>query len=88
VRVTVDEGELADLPDAAVNVAGVYAALRDDIRQGAARVAGFAHAVDLSLLIENVFRSSNEGRRLDVGPSAGLGSRDDLQAGARSSDRS
>ena len=57
-RVAVDEGELKALPDAAVNVGGVYAALRDDIRQGANRVAGFDHAVQLSRLIEAVFRSS------------------------------
>lgn len=61
-RVAVDEGELAGLPDPAVNVAGVYAALRDDIRGGVIRVAGFSHAVKLSQLIENVFLSSDEGR--------------------------
>ena len=63
-RVAVDEGELAALPDAAVNVAGVYAALRDDIARGSVSVAGFDHAVRLSRLVENVFLSSEEGRRI------------------------
>ncbi len=53
-RVAVDEGELAALPDAAVNVGGVYAALRDDIHRNTARTTGFAHAVHLSRLIETV----------------------------------
>lgn len=63
-RVAVDEGELATMHDPAVNVAGVYAALRDDIRQGAFSVAGFTHAVRLSRLVEQVFLSSAEGRRV------------------------
>jgi len=63
-RIAVDEGELAALPDAAVNVAGVYAALRDDIHGGVFRVAGFSHAVKLSRLIEDVFLSSDEPRRI------------------------
>ena len=71
-RIAVDEGELKALTDAAVNVGGVYAALRDDIRQGPKRVAGFDHAVQLSRLIEAVFLSSEEGRRIRFGDSAGL----------------
>ncbi len=63
-RITVDEGELAGMPDAAVNVAGIYAALRDDIRSSAGAATGFGHAVRLSRLIEDVFASSEEGRRL------------------------
>lgn len=63
-RVAVDEGELAAMPDAAANVAGVYAALRDDIRQSADRVTGFEHAVRLSRVIEEAFLSSDEGRRI------------------------
>ena len=66
-RVAVDEGELAALPDAAVNVGGVYAALRDDIWQGSNQAAGFDHAVQLSRLIEAVFLSSEEGRRIRLG---------------------
>lgn len=63
-RMTVDEGELATMPDAAANVAGVYAALRDDISGGTARVSGFDHAVRLSRLVEDAFLSSAEGRRI------------------------
>ncbi len=64
-RVAVDEGELAAMPDAAVNVGGVYAALRDAIRGSGDRVTGFDHAVQLSRLVEGVFRSSAEGRRIE-----------------------
>ncbi len=66
-RVAVDEGELKTLPDAAVNVGGVYAALRDSIRQGSKRATGFDHAVQLSRWIEAVFLSSEEGRRIRFG---------------------
>lgn len=75
-RVAVDEGELAAMPDAAVNVAGVYAALRDDIRQGATRVSGFGHAVNLSLLVENVFLSSEEGRSVETEFNTSVGDQD------------
>lgn len=64
VRGALDEGELATFPDAAINVAGVYAALRDDILQGTYRVSGFDHAVHLSRLVEDVFLSSAERRRI------------------------
>lgn len=63
-RVTVDEGELSALTDAAVNVAGVYAALRDDIRHGTTTSPGFDHAVRLTRMIEAVLRSSDEGRMI------------------------
>ena len=64
----VEEGELAHLPDAAVNVGGVYAALRDDIRTGGSTVAGFDHAVRLTRLVADLFRSSRAGtRRMAVG---------------------
>ena len=66
-RIAVDEGELKSLPDAAVNVGGVYAALRDDVRQDANWVTGFNHAVQLSRLIEAVFLSSDERRRIKLG---------------------
>ena len=59
----VDEGELAALPDAAVNVAGVYAALRDDIAQGRRHAPGFAHAVRLARLVECVLASGAQGPR-------------------------
>ena len=60
---TVDEGQTASLPDAAANVAGIYAALRDDILQGTSTAPGFQHAVRLSRLIDAVMRSSQTGNR-------------------------
>jgi predicted dehydrogenase len=60
---TVDEGELASMPDAATNVAGVYAALRDDIANGTTTVTGFGHAVQLTQLIGGLFASSETGAR-------------------------
>lgn len=59
----VDEGELALLPDAAANVAGVYAALRDDIADGTTLTAGFDHAVKLTRLIGDALESSRTGSR-------------------------
>ncbi len=59
----VDEGELAALPDAAANVAGVYAALRDDIAGGTSDAAGFDHAAKLTRLVADVLASSSTGRR-------------------------
>ena len=62
-RVAVDEGELAGLPDAAVNVGGVYAMLRDDNLRGSRSTAGFADAVKLTKVVEAVFSSQEEGTR-------------------------
>ncbi len=59
----VEEGELAAMPDAAANVAGVYAALRDDIANGSFTVPGFDHAVALTRLITDLLASSQSGRR-------------------------
>ena len=59
----VDEGELAAMPDAAANVAGVYAALRDDIAGGTSTVTGFDHAVRLTRLLDDLLTSSASGRR-------------------------
>ncbi len=59
----VDEGELAPLPDAVANVAGVYAALRDDIAGGTTLAAGFDHAVKLTRLIGDALESSRTGSR-------------------------
>ncbi len=64
VAQAVDEGELAGLPDAAANVAGVYAGLRDDIRDATAHTPGFRHAARLTRLIEDILASSREGRRI------------------------
>lgn len=62
----VDEGELAAMPDAAANVAGVYAALRDDIARGGASVTGFDHAVKLTRLITDLLASSRTGTRVQA----------------------
>ncbi len=59
----VDEGELAAMPDAAANVGGVYAALRDDVLGGAFTVPGFDHAMRLARLIDGVCAASEAGTR-------------------------
>ena len=50
----VAEGELASLPDEALNVAGVYAALRDDILAGTRTAPGFEDAVGLARLLREL----------------------------------
>lgn len=60
----VDEGELAGLASAAVNVGGIYAALRDDIGAATSRVAGFEEALRLTHRVESVLESSSTGRRI------------------------
>lgn len=59
----VDEGETASLPDTAVNVAGMYAALRDDILRGTTTAPDFHHAVRLTRLIDEVMSSARTGTR-------------------------
>ncbi len=59
----VDEGEAASMPDMAANVAGVYAALRDDILRGTSTVPDFHHAVRLTRLIDDVMSSARTGTR-------------------------
>ena len=66
LRVEIDEGELAKLSDEAVNVAGVYAELRDGIRAGRRIAPGFDHAVRLTRLIEAALRSSEEARTVAI----------------------
>ena len=61
-----DERESAALPDAAVNVAGVYAALRDDIRRNTRHTTGFDHAVRLTRLMNDVLASSADGARREA----------------------
>lgn len=64
-----EPGGLApDLPEGAVNVAAIYATLRDDIAQGTRTVTGFQHAVKLARLIEAVVASAQQGTRV---PAAG-----------------
>ncbi len=59
----VDEGELAAMPDAAANVAGVYAALRDDILNTTQTAPDFEHAVRLTRLVDDALAASNTGVR-------------------------
>lgn len=59
----VDDGERSGLPDAALNVAGVYAALRDDLHHGTSTVPDFAHAVRLTRLLDDVRDSAATGIR-------------------------
>ncbi len=57
----VDEGESKMMPDSAANVAGIYAALRDDIRQGSSTAPNFREAVLLSRLMDSEMHSSQTG---------------------------
>jgi predicted dehydrogenase len=58
-RIGVEEGPCRGLADSALNVAGVYASLRDDIVHGSSKVTNFAHAVHLTRLIEDALASPN-----------------------------
>ena len=58
-----EEGEETAMPDAAVNVAGIYARLRDDIQEGTFHSKGFSHAVQLHRLVDAVLSSSRQGQR-------------------------
>ncbi len=66
VEEPIDEGELAGLPDAAVNVAAAYTAVCHDILLGTTKAVGFDHAVHLTQLVEDMFQSSRDGRRMPV----------------------
>lgn len=55
----VDDGEMKDFPASAVNVGGMYAALRDDIVNDSATVTGFREALDLTATIEAIFATSS-----------------------------
>ena len=59
----VDEGEITGMPDTAANVAGTYAALRDDIANGTSTAPDFDHAVRLTRLIADMMASSHTGTR-------------------------
>ncbi len=59
----VDEGETASMPDTAANVAGIYAALGNDIIRGTSTAPDFRHAVCLARLIDDVMLSSRTGTR-------------------------
>ncbi len=62
-RQSVDEGELAALPEAAANVAAMYAALRDDIAKDRRSVPDFEHAVKLTRLVSDTDNSARLGQR-------------------------
>ena len=66
-RVAIDKGGLALLPDPAVNIAGTYAGLQDDVLASAWRIAGFDHAARLARMIEDAFVSSDQGRTVEQG---------------------
>ncbi|WP_033346263.1 Gfo/Idh/MocA family oxidoreductase, partial [Catenuloplanes japonicus] len=53
-RVAVDDGELGSLPAPAVNVAGVYAALRDDVHRGTTTAPTVDDALRLARLIDSI----------------------------------
>jgi len=55
----VDDGELKDFPASAVNVGGIYAALRDDIVNSSSTVAGFQEALQLTKKIEAVLAAGD-----------------------------
>ena len=60
----VDEGETRSMPETAFNVAGMYAALRDDILSGSSTAPDFGHAVRLHRLMDDVMRSAQAGTRV------------------------
>ena len=60
---SVDEGEVASMPDTAANVAGMYAALRDDVLHGTTTALGFDHALRLARLVEDVCASAQTGTK-------------------------
>ena len=62
----VNEDERAGFSDAALNVAGVYARLRDDIVNDTRTSPDFDHAVRLTRLMEDLLASSVDGRRRDA----------------------
>ncbi len=59
----IDEGPVASMPDAAANVAGVYAMLREDILNDTRNAPDFDHAVRLNRFIDAVLNSSSSGAR-------------------------
>ena len=61
--VQVNEPSLERLSDSAINVAGNYTALRDDILNSTSTVTDFDHAVHLTRLMEDVLRSSVDAER-------------------------
>ena len=62
----VDEGERTGFTDEALNVAGVYAQLRDDIVNDTRHSPDFDHAVRLTRLVEDLLASSADGQRREA----------------------
>ena len=62
----VEEGELASLPDTAVNVGAMYAAFRQDILSNQFTVPDFAHAVRLTKLLDDINASFVSGQRRQI----------------------
>lgn len=62
--VDVDDGELAGLPESVVNVASVYAAVRDDVRDDSSNAPGFDHALRLAHLVDDVLEAAASGNRV------------------------
>src|ERR1700685_76254 len=59
----VDERELSSMPESAMNVAGVYAALRNDINSGTHTIPDFEHATRLTKLMDDLLVSAKDGVR-------------------------
>ncbi len=57
----------SSLPDTAVNVAGIYAALCSDIRNATRTAPGIEHALRLSRLLDDMARSADTGASLPSG---------------------
>ncbi len=58
----VKPGQVAE-PDTAVNVAGIYAALRDDILNETRTTPDFDHAVRMNQLVDDILAASSTGER-------------------------
>ena len=70
----IDEGLLTSMPDAAANVAGIYAMLRKDILNDTRTAPDFDHAVRLNRFVDAVLSSSPRGaREAESGLADGLG---------------
>ena len=81
----VDAGELDGMAESAANVAGMYAAFRDDILTGSHTVPHFEHAVQLTRLIEDVLGSSELGTRKNATDWPGRSGTSIAEAGSRKS---
>jgi len=57
------EAPLVKEPETAVNVTGIYAALRDDVLNGTWTVPDFDHAVCMTRLLDDALAASNSGTR-------------------------